>query len=477
MNFKKITLSMAALSSVLILGTGCADKSVEPEKIYTPQQDQELQIFTAVELNKKKDDMVYTVNLDNDQHSHATVTLKNRGEKDLVIQSLKLIDMSGLLKFSTTCKAPLAAKETCKVHLDFKTSKAGKYTSYLEVISNDVKHKKAKIIINMSAKNHFHAQVSAISATENDLNIQRPVKLSFNANQRVRYVEITNDGIEKIKLNKPLKVGKDAKNFTYKTDCKSSLEVGESCKVAITYDPTKKDGFSDASMILPSNAKISPSNSIRLEGYSKPFSLSIKKFVVAKNIDNFVEDYFTSDKTYYVRIIYQNNVGRFLESGVRKEIKKYFAANHFKMVNSADKADKIITVYPSVKVTKNYQTNDVDYNIVVNGFATTKAQAHLSTNYKKVVKVFKPEKDAKFTFSALSLDEKVVPDFNSKQSGLKFTAITLNDTVFSKEQFQFGMLVHIDNIADEKDVELTVADLLVSKLFNTLGLKDTKGSN
>lgn len=495
MKFQKTTLSLATLASLMIFSTGCSQKSQPQYKSYkvkstTSQvetkskviakskilQDQELKVFTAVNQVKQDESVLYTVTLDNEKNTQATITLGNSGDKPLIINSVKLKDKSGLLKMSSTCDQPLAGKEICQVKLDFKTQNAGEYVSYLEIISNDPKHKKSKISINMHAKSHFHAKVSSIKAS--GLNVQKPVKLTFNAGDRVHYVEIENDGIEKIKLNTPIKSGKDAKSFSYKTDCQTSLAVGEKCKVAITYDPTKKEGFSDANMILPSNAKITPSNAIRLEGYSKPFSLQITNFVVSKNISNFVEDYFKSNKTYYIRTIYQNNIGRFFEQGVREEIKKYFQVNNFKMVSSADKADKVITIYPSINVQKNDKTNDVQYTIVINGFATTKSKnIKISTNNKKIVKAFTPNKDARFQFSALSINEKVIPEYTSPTSGLHFSALTLNDTVFSKEQFQFGVTVSVDNITDEKEVDLTIADIVVSKLFNVLGLQDTKGNN
>ena len=450
------TKSLLTLSSVAILFTGCMDGPA-PEIQETPkevQRSQELFITTAVETTKvnKKTKYQYEINLNNTTKTKASLVLKNRGDKTLNISSINLKDPSHLLKASNGCSAPLKGGQTCNLNIEFTGKNKGRFTAVLEILSNDRRNKQTNILINVESKDKFHGSVTPIKSIK--VKQEKTVKLKFNALNKTQYIQIENDGLGVLSLKPPKRSGADASSFKYTTDCKQTLRIGDKCEVAVTYDPTKKEGFSDATITIPSNGNITPSRYIRLEGYSKPFSISINKFVVSDNVGDFVDDYFTSNKTYYFRTIYQNNTDRFFSNGVKDEIKKYFRANGFRLASSAANADRIVTIYPTVETTKNEESNDAKYSIVINGYITTKA-----TGVKS------------------SANEKITLDYNSSIGDTKFSAITLNNTVFSKEKFQFGLDIQVDNVADEKEVATTVADITVSKLFNVLGLKDTKGNN
>ena len=135
-----------------------------------------------------------------------------------------------------------------------------------------------------------------------------------------------------------------------------------------------------------------------------------------------------------------------------RKITQYFKANNFKLADSAASADRVVTIYPSVKSIKNKETNDIEYTIGINGYLTTKA---------KKVKVS-------------STEDSITLDYKSQVADTQFSAIRLNNTIFAKEKFKFSMGIQVNNAADDKEVAETVADLVVSKLFNVLGLQDTK---
>jgi len=460
MHKAKNTLTKITLSSIALLFAGCstlvpvkkAVKEPVKEEVIIEKKAQELSISmeTIAPLTNSKTEYQYTINLNNTTETESIVELKNTGEEPLTIASITLKDPSHLLKSSNNCTQPLQADETCTLNVKFTGQEKGHFTSTLQIFSDDAEHRTTNILINMNAKDKFHGTVQQIKSAK--VKQEKTLKLKFNALNRVQYIQVKNDGLATLALNAPKRSGADANSFKYTTDCPTSLKIGEKCEVTVTYDPTKKEGYSDATISIPSNGNITPSRYIRLEGYSKPFSININKFVVSKNVGDFMDDYFESSKTYYFRTIYQENTDRFFTDGVKSEIAQYFKANNFKLASSAATADRVITIYPSVKTMKNEKSNDMKYQIVINGYLTTKAH------------------NIKTDGSSLAVD------YRSKISNTDFSAITLNNTLFSKEKFQFGMNIQVDNVADDKEVAVTVADLVVSKLFNVLGLKDTKGT-
>jgi len=469
MNFGTKSLSLITLSTATLLFVGCSNQSFklnQPKKVEKKVEkkvkkkvverilkDQKLSINASVLTKAPKEDIYYKykVLLNNTDKSKAKIEIKNRGEKPLIISNVIPKNFSRFLTYSNHCQTPLQADEVCNIDVAFIGKSKGEFKSSLEIISNDKKNRITNILLEIKTEDKYHASISPKAQTI--IKQKKTLKLKFNALNKTQYIQVKNDGFEDLKLKAPIRSGKDATSFTYTTNCKKTLKVDEKCEVAVVYDPSKKEGYSDATIKIPSNGRITPSRYIRLEGYSKPFSIKIEKFIISDNVGDFVDDYFSSNKTYFFRTIYQNNTDRFFTEGVNKEIKNYFNANNFKLASSANTADKIITIYPSVKTVVNEANNDIRYNIVINGYLTTKAK-NIKTH---------PSTD-------LTLD------YKSAIGDTRFSAITLNNTVFSKEKFQFGLDIQVDNVADSKEVASTVADLTVSKLFNVLGLKDTKGT-
>lgn len=429
-----------------------------PEEVLRAQ---ELIVTSSVKTHKVKktvkDD--YTVVLDNATKSKADIILKNKGQKTLELTRITLKDPSKLFTLDKEdCGTELSSNQECTLKVGFTGTKAGDYAAKIEVISNDQRHRITNIALKAVSANKFHGQVEKIASTKTVS--EKTISLNFNALDKQQLIQITNSGIGKLQLQSPKIVGPDRRNFSYKIECPSVLAVGESCEVTVNYDASAKEGYSDASLILPSNGIISPSKNIQLVGFSKPFTIETTDFVVSKNVMDFMDDYFTSKKTYYFRTIYQKKTDRFFKQNIKDEITKYFKANNFNVASSADKADKIVTIYPTITVTKNEQTNDITYNIVMNGFVTTKSK------YLNGVKVGATD---------ATLNNSIGYDVKTEETS--FSALTANNLFFQKEEFEFGMGLQINNAPNDKDVAQSVADIVVSKLFNVLGLEDTKGNN
>jgi hypothetical protein len=455
---KSKTIKLIGLST-LVLFTGCVSPQAKP-KVYTQAKKvhkktpQELSIaidFKEAILKKviKPD---YEIILNNTTNSSADLILKNEGEMPLTINGIKLItNQPSLFKLESKCPPVINGNEECKLNVQFLGNNIGRFDAKIAIDSDDSKKKIKDISISAEGVNKFSGAVSQIDSTTTK--VERILKLNFNSANKLQYIKVENNGIETLSLGQPSIKGPDKNSFSIeKNSCGKTLKIKESCEITVGYQATK-DGFSDATIDLPSNGDITPSKYIRLEGFSKPFNISLDKFVVSKNVKDFLNDYFSSKDEFYFRTIFQQKTDRAFESALDSEIKKYFLSNDYRLRSNPNSADKILTIYPSVEVIKDADENTITYNIVVNGFITTKSTYDKNT------------KDG----------DKMILDNNS--SSTEFTSIAFNNLLVDKEAFEFGMTVHADSVGDEQDLAATVADMMTSKLFNVIGLVDSKGNN
>ena len=438
------SIAVLSTAAIMILA-GCSQPQVKP----TTEEPQHLvvnpSIVSTAQKKAAQDD--YTIRLDNYTNSKANIILENRGDKTLKLDNISFKDATGLFKLKNSCPKELAAHKQCKLFVEFTGQNKGSYSAKIEITSNDPRKKVTRIALKADALDKYHGKVKKIESSKKKM--QQPVKLEFNALNTKQLVEIKNDGLDVLKLQPPKLIGPDSSSFSYNIKCPKILKIGESCEVTVNYDPKKKEGYSDALLFIPSNGTITPSDAIQLTGYSKPYSVTLKDFVVQKNIKNFLDDYFTSSKTYYFRTIYQGDVDRLLQRNIENEIKQYFQANGFRMATSADKADRIITLYPNITAQREEKTNDISYDITMAGFVTTK------TKYTK--------------------DAGTKIGFDVNTNAAEFSVLSPKKLFSDKEQFIFGMNIQVDNASNDLEISQTVSDIIVSKLFNVLGLKDTKG--
>ncbi len=460
MHSKTKIISTLSISTMLLLFSGCVPQELntpEPVENTSVKRSQELVIKTDIKTTevKKKSSYHYQVALDNITKTKVDLILQNKGEKPLNIKDIKLEDNSGYFKMSSTCKDVIEGRKKCTLSLAFTGKKQGRFSAIVRIQSDDRRRKTTNILVLAKSKNKYHGAIEEIESTVEKS--QKTVELKFNAINTTQYVQIANDGLGKLALKAPKISGQDRGSFSYKWNCPSSLEIGQKCEMTVNYTANKKDGISDAMISIPSNGDISPSKYIRLEGYSKPFSVSLNNFVVSKNIHHFMDDHFSANKSYYFRTIYQRKTDRFFEQGVDSAISKYFEESGFKQASSANRADNKVTIYPSITIVKDEVTNDMSYNIVINGYLTTKSK---TSN----IKILNDGKEM----------DNMIHEHNT--TDMQFSSITKNDTLFNKEDFEYGMDLQVDNAPDEKEVALTIADMVVSKLFNVLGIDEAKGN-
>ncbi|QOY53015.1 choice-of-anchor D domain-containing protein [Candidatus Sulfurimonas baltica] len=461
MHNKSTTIKLISLSTLLLF-TGCvapkpqvtqtqATPKVSKVSPKTPQELSINSISKKTEL-KEPEKADYSINLNNTTNSNADIILKNKGEMPLTINSIKLItSQPSLFKLDSNCPSIINGKADCKLNLQFLGNNIGRFDAKIAIDSDDTKKKIKDISVTAEAVNKFSGVVTKIDSETTK--VERIIKLNFNSANKLQYIKVKNNGIETLSLGQPSIKGPDKNSFSIeKNSCGNTLKVKESCEITVGYKATK-DGFSDATIDLPSNGDITPSKYVRLEGFSKPFSITLDNFVVSKNVKDFLNDYFASKNSFYYRTIFQQKTDRAFESAVDSEIKKYFTNNSYRIQSNPDDADKILTIYPSVEVVKDSAQNTITYKIVVNGYITTKS------NYDRNTKT----------------GDKMILDNNS--SSTEFTSIAFNNLLLDKEAFEFGMTIHADNVGDDQELAAIVADMMTSKLFNVIGLQDSKGNN
>ena len=431
----------SVIAASILLFSGCT------------QMDKRLVINASVDKRKMPKPLKYNkvVKLDNYTRSKGIITLKNAGDKPLKLIDISLKDSTNLFEMTNKCPKILAPHKRCKLDVAFKGERKGIYHAKVVIISNDPRQKKARVALIANAFDKYHGKV--VKTSSSTIKTQQAIKLDFNTLNTKQYVQIRNTGLADLQLQSPRLIGPDKQSFSYSIKCPKTLKVGDSCEVTVKYNPKVKEGHSDALLLIPTNGTLSPSETIRLSGFSKPYSISITNFVVSKNIKNFLDDYFATKKVYYVRTIYQKNVDRLLDKGIQSKIEQTLKSNGYTLTSTPSKADKIITLYPSISVSKNEKTNDVNYDVVFNGFVLSKSNNTKIKQYNK---------------------NKLV-GYNVDTNSSKFSVLDLNSQLLDKEEFEFGINIEVNNASNDIGVSDSVSNIIVSKLFNVLGFLNSKG--
>jgi len=464
---KKITTITLLASSIFFAGCDQSQYQVDTPS-YTPKpakkvakvaKDQKLHIGYK-ENTTYKNNIVKAekeIALNNLNKKSVTLNLQNLGDKPLKITSISLVDNNNMFKiYNNNCDTTkeLAKNKSCEVTVSFLGEDDARYHSMLTIKSNDKEKQLSNILISGISENKYKASLTA--KTEKKV-ISRDLELKFNASDATQYITVSNNGIETLQLGQLKLIGPDRKSFQFDSQCQKTLAVGKNCEVTVKYKKDAKDGHSIAQLYIPSNGQISPSSKTRLIGYSKPFYISLDKFVVSKNVKDFMEDYFTVKKNIYIRTIYQNNVDLALESYINKKIKNGLIENGIKITSNAAIADKIITIYPTVNVINGDKaTNDMTFAIKLNGYLSTKSTAN--------GKIKTQGSNIAFTHN-MSVD----------QNSSSFNSISVIDKFIDKEEFEYGMKIMVNNAADKYEVYNTVADMIANKLFNVVGITNRSG--
>ena len=448
----RITFPLIALA---LLSSGCQKKAhVVAQKDI--QRSQELFITSPETTHKLHQGVFYemTLSLNNTNATSTDLKLINRGGKPLSIKNIELIDRNEVFTVSSNnCQQKtLEPHEACTIKVAFDSQENRLYNADLRINSNDRRRKVVNIKVLGHSVNKYQGSLS-VSEFDDTKNMTRDLQLKFDAINNKQLITVKNDGLYPITLEAPKFLGPNRSSYTFETTCTDTLAVAASCDVSINYDKNVHDGYSIAQLKLPSNSDLTPSNKIRLVGYSKPYFVNISQFVISKNIHDFMGDYFASKQTYYIRTIYQNNINSTFQSNIDDAISSYITDNNYVLATSPDKADRVITLYPNVQVpsiANESETNDMLFNITINGYVSTKADAQGQLKDEKLLK------------------EHISDDMN-------FTAISSNNIYYNKEAFAFALQIDVDNVSDKYDVYETIAKTLASKMFNVIGLPKQTG--
>ena len=130
--------------------TGCAKKpryqskhKVTKKKIVVVDKLKDQEIEHNFAYPSENESMVPTLNLDNMQKRVGEITLTNRGEKDLTIESIVAQSPnSGLFKMKNRCPHVLKEGKSCKVLIEYIGLEAGTFSQKYLVTSNDPKEPK-----------------------------------------------------------------------------------------------------------------------------------------------------------------------------------------------------------------------------------------------------------------------------------------------------------------------------------------------
>ena len=395
-----------------------------------------------------------TIQLNNTDHTNVDLVLINRGGKPLDLENITLKNSNNFTLRGSDCnQKTLKSHETCTINISFQSEESKIFTTDLEIKSNDRRREIARIKVIGHGKSKYFGSIT-VTNPEKTLDDSEEIKIKLDAVNNVQLLTITNDGLYPIILEQPKVSGLNKESFSLDSTCNDTLGVAKSCNITIKYDSEKHDSFSIAMLKIPSNGDITPSNKIRLIGYSKPYLLTISQFIVSQNIRNFMDNYFASQQTYYVRTIYQNDIDDILQETIEKTIDNYVIDNGYKLAKSPDQADKIILLYPRVEQANNIadkKRKDMHFSITLNGFLSTKA------NTKNL---------ANFNDKNLSVE--------SNTSDISFSAITTSNLYYSKEPFSFSLQVDVDHANDKYDVYESVAKIFVNKTFNLIGFAKRK---
>jgi len=449
----KLRYALPLIAAVL-LTTGCQKRAKPSNTSKQVTRSQELFITTDIQKIQLAKGIHFEniIHLNNTDETNVNLRLVNRGGKALNITDVAIEDPSKMFRLNASkCKGKsLQAQESCMVNVAFLGRQKNNYIAIVKINSNDRRVKEAYVKVVGTSINKYSGKLTLEDIPKPK--IEKTKTVTMNAYENIKYITLSNNGKFPLTLTSPKLSGPEKRSFSFESTCKDKLAVNKSCQVTIKYNKNIHDGYSLAQLRFPSNGTISPSNKVRLLAYSKPYNLTITNFTVSKNVHEFMDDYFAATQTYYYRTIYQNDVDFALESNIDDSIKNFFASNGYRLAANPSSANKIITLYPTVETEKDETTNDIKFNITLNGYLATKADT------KGILK---------------TSDNEVAREHNT--TIMRFSSISSRDTFYDKEQFAFGLQIDVDNVTDEYDVYKTVSNTFVSKLFNVIGMPNSTG--
>lgn len=450
------TVSVLLLSAVTIsMLSGCNKKRAKVNYAKEQRSQQLVIRMSAKEAQEKMVQDYRNLNLDNQSRSKGTISLENKGGKPLKIVSVtSSSDTSDLFERTTECdNVTIEPGDKCDMDISFVGKKAGRFQQLLTVLSDDKRNKKTLIKINAAALDITSARIDPRPSPRK---YSPNTRLGFNVLNRSQYVEVSQTGDKILNIKEFRLSGKNSKSFSYTTTCPKVLKVGGKCSLTVNYDPSKHAGLSEATLRIVADGAISPTNKIELNGRTEAYSVDIVDYKVSKNVTEFMDDYFKTNSMYYYRTMYQSNSDSELETLIDEKLESFFRKNNLNKARKASSANKIINVFPRIKIDDLVdESNNVigmTINMGINGTLVTKS------NYNKSII---PNMDGRSVHSQ---------DTNSTD----FVAMDSEKEFVDKEEFSYFLKLKVTNYEDRNLALERVAELMSQKLFNILGMNDQK---
>lgn len=434
------------LVSGLTLFTGCTSKS-SPE---VAQADARLDISfdrpEAEDAEANRNLSVVTIN--NTDDAVTVVRLTNEGGQLLSIQDINTSSTTPMYfeMRSNTCEMPLPSQSFCELTVAFNGKKEGIYEQLIGITTDDIEQPFAYVKIKVEAEEKL---VGVVSHDEDAGKMISPMlELDFNKLDTLKYVNVRNSGLEALKFQGTKLEGKDKKSFKVDHICPGDLEVDESCRVIVRYDADRKKGESDAILHILTNGTISPSQKIRLMGYSEPYTLKVKEFIVSKNIKEYLGDIIGAKNSYFLRTIYQTHIDASLETMMIDAMNRSLKSNGLTRVSEPNRADHIISLYPNISYEEGSTPGNLTINVGMHGFFASKA---------------------KYNKPNLVENSQVV--LTQKSDHVDFTSIDTIKEFYDKEPFSFFIEIEVKGYEDKNDVYEKLSEIIAEKAVNVLGMR------
>jgi hypothetical protein len=178
-----------------------------------------------------------------DTSNSRTVTIKNTGNGDLIINSITISGANQSEFMQSNDCSIIPAKSTCPITVTFAPQPPfGKKTAVMSISSNDPK--KPTINVKLSGQ----APPPKISVSPKSVKF---ATVEVGATSAPRIVTIKNTGLSDLTVNAVTFGGTDAGEFSQTNDC-TTLEKGSSCSISVLFTPASA-GNKSAVMSIASN--------------------------------------------------------------------------------------------------------------------------------------------------------------------------------------------------------------------------------
>lgn len=185
------------------------------------------------------------------------VTLSNTGTADLlninvVVTGTNASDYS----MTNACGSTLAAGASCVVDLTFTPPVSGNSVASLDVSSSDP----VNPIIGVALSGTGVQPVAGVSTTALAFGNQL-----VNTSSAAQTVTLSNSGTVALNVNSIVLSGANAADFVLSNSCGTSVAIGGSCSLSVTFKPTAAGPLA-ASLLVNSNDPVNPQLTVALSG-------------------------------------------------------------------------------------------------------------------------------------------------------------------------------------------------------------------